>query len=75
MNPHDRENVNFIMSLSTSEFDAWAEELTTDDLSYAMEILRQARMDMLEQEDALINAQAEEDNYAEARDVLKKFML
>ena len=75
MNPHDRENVNFIMSLSMPEFDSWAQELSADDLSYAMEILKQARLDLHEQEDALMNAQAEEDNYAEARDVLKKFML
>lgn len=75
MNEHDRQNVNFIMSLSDYEFEDWAVELSEDDIKYAVELIKQRRLELMDQEDALMNAEAEGNNFAEARDVLKKFML
>lgn len=75
MNPRDLKNVNFIMSLNDDQFEIWAVELSQDDIDYAVELIKQARLDLLEQEDALMNAQAEENNFAEARAVLNKFRL
>lgn len=75
MNPNDHKNVNFIMSLSNDQFEIWAVSLSQDDIDYAVEIIKQARLDLLEQEDTLMNAQAEDNNFAEAREVLSRFRL
>jgi len=75
MNPNDRENVNFIMSLSDEEFESWAVELSEDDITYAVELIKQRRLELMDYEDSIMNATGEETNFAEARAVLKKFML
>jgi len=75
MDPIDHKNVNFIMSLSNDQFEIWAVSLSQDDIDYAVEIIKQARLDLLEQEDTLMNAQAEDNNFAEAREVLSRFRL
>jgi hypothetical protein len=75
MDPNDHKNVNFIMSLSNDQFEIWAVSLSQDDIDYAVEIIKQARLDLLEQEDTLMNAQAEDNNFAEAREVLSRFRL
>jgi len=63
------------MSLSNDQFEIWAVSLSQDDIDYAVEIIKQARLDLLEQEDTLMNAQAEDNNFAEAREVLSRFRL
>ena len=72
---NDRENVNFIMSLSDAEFESWASELSLEDIQLAINAIKQSRVELMDQEDALMNATGEETNFAEARGVLKKFML
>lgn len=72
MNPHDLNNVRYIMSLTDDQFNEWADTLTDDDLSYAMEILRAARVENIRQELDLLD---EVENLSEAQDVLSKFML
>jgi len=74
MNDRDRNNVNFIMNLSTEDFDSWSLELSDDNLQYALELLRQARLENLMQEQELMDA-LEESDFVEANSVLKKFML
>ena len=74
MNDRDRNNVNFIMNLSTEDFDSWSLELSDDNLQYALELLRQARIENLMQEQELLDA-LEESDFVEANSVLKKFML
>ena len=74
MNDRDRNNVNFIMNLSTEDFDSWSLELSDDNLQYALELLRQARLENLMQEQELLDA-LEESDFVEANSVLKKFML
>lgn len=75
MNKHDRDNLLYILGLSDEQFDEWASELSEDDIQYATEILRQARQDLVEQEQALTEAELMDSNFAEANAVLKKFML
>ena len=48
MNPNDRKNVNFIMSLNDDQFEIWAVELSQDDIDYAVELIKQARLDLLD---------------------------
>jgi len=75
MNDHDRNNVNFIMTLDDTQFDNWAENMSNDDIKYAIEIIQAARLELAEQENALMEAELEESTLDEARAVLKKFML
>lgn len=75
MNKHDRSQYLFIMELSDSEFDNWSRSLSNDDLQYALELIQAARLELVEQEQALMEADLEESNFDEARAVLQKFML
>lgn len=75
MNEHDRNNLRYIMSLNDFDFDSWAMELSNDDISYAIEIIQQARLDLIEQEEKLLDEIAAENNFAEANAVLQKFRL
>lgn len=75
MNSNDRENVNFIMNLSDDEFESWASELSLEDIQAAINAIKQSRIELMDYEDSLMNATAEESNFAEARAVLNKFML
>jgi hypothetical protein len=50
MNKHDRDNLNFILSLDTAEqWDEWAETLSQSDLLYALDLIRQAKVESLVQ--------------------------
>ena len=75
MDKHDRDNLQFILSLNDEQFDSWAQEMADDDIKYAMEILRAARLELAEQEQDLVEAGLEDSNFAEANAVLQKFML
>lgn len=62
MNEYDRNNLNFILTLSTPEdWENWAESLSEDDLRYALELVKTAQAEsfvqMLELQEEL---QAEE---------------
>ncbi len=75
MNPYDQDQLNFIMSLSDEEFDAWAMSIPNDDIQYAIELIQAARLLNAIQEQELLDELDEFDCLAEARAVLKKFML
>lgn len=79
MNSHDRDNLQFILSLNDEEFDAWTDEMTDDDIQYAMEILQAARKELADQEQSLteaeIECELEYSNFAQAHIVLQKFRL
>lgn len=75
MNDYDRSNLNYIMGLNTEQFDSWALELSDDDIQYAIELIRQARLEVAVQEQNLLDAELEDSNFAEANAVLQKFRL
>ena len=72
MNPHDLNNVRYIMSLNDDEFSQWADTLNDDDLEYAMEILRAARSENVRQELELLD---EIEDTTQAMSILSKFTL
>lgn len=74
MNDYDRENFDFMMSLSEQDFEDFFAGMPEDDVQYAIELIRLARSEMLVQEHELLDALAESD-LSEARSVLQKFML
>jgi len=74
MNDYDRDQLNFIMSLSDEDFADWAEQIPTEDVQYAIELIQQARLENAIKEQELLDA-LEDSDLAEANAVLKKFML
>ena len=72
MNNHDKSNLQFILSLTPSEFEDWYECLDDDDIAYAMEILQQARTEVAMQ---LIAINDEPEDLNLANKVLAKFRL
>lgn len=47
MNDYDKNNLNFIMSLSPLEFKAWGNTISADDMDYAIGLLKQARTETI----------------------------
>jgi hypothetical protein len=68
MNDYDRNNFEFIMSLSPQQFDEWYASISLDDIEYAIELCQAARLEMA------LNTDAVKD-LTEANNVLKNFML
>lgn len=50
MNKHDRDNLKFLMKCPESEFDAWMDNASSDDVSYALELIKLAKSEMLLEE-------------------------
>lgn len=75
MNDYDRNNLNFIMSLDDEQFEAWTREISDDDIQYAIELIKQSRVEIADQAQALTEANLVDSDFAEANAVLKKFML
>ena len=72
MNDWDKNNYNFIMSLSPKEFDEWASGLEQDDVDYAIELIQQARREL-----SLLEAELTDnvEDLVQARNVLKQYTL
>jgi len=68
MNDYDRNNFEFIMSLSPQQFDEWYASISLDDIEYAIELCQAARLEMA------LNTDAVKD-LTEANTILKNFML
>jgi hypothetical protein len=80
MNEWDRDNLSFIMSCSDEEFKAWFEQATEDDIAYALELIKQSRCELLEQEFEVFNRESERimlkhGKYPQASAILCKFLL
>lgn len=72
MNQFDRENFDFMMQLSDEEFDEFFADMPIDDIDYAIELIQQARSDLLVQEYNLLDS--EEPDLSEAQAVLSRIM-
>ncbi len=72
MNDFDRENLEFFINASSSEFDDWAEQAADDDLQYAINLIRQARRELLEQELQVLDSV---EDTQQAQEILKQFTL
>lgn len=72
MNDHDRSNLNFIRSLNEKQFDEWYVSISSDDVDYALELLKQARLELTVQMHELTD---DIKDTKLAQDALKKFTL
>ena len=69
MNTRDKDNLIFLMSLSTEGLRAWFEQASDDDINYAEELIAQAHLMAI---DARV---AQLPQFKEAQEVLKPYML
>ena len=72
MNDFDKDNLEFFISTSQEEFDAWCDEASTAEINYAFNLIRQARRELEAQEQELLDL-VEDTSQAEA--ILKQFTL
>jgi hypothetical protein len=68
MNDRDKDNLIFLMSLSTEGLRAWFEQASDDDIAYAEELIAQAHILAI---DARV---AKMPQYTEAQQVLERFL-
>ena len=70
MSENDRENLNFLLTVSEEGLQKWYDQADSDDLLYALELMHMCRieLDHLQLEDALQDSQ-----FTEAKQILKKF--
>lgn len=72
MNDHDRNNLQFIMSLDEYGFYKWSASLSEDDVDYAIELLKAARTEVMLQ---AVTLSDDVEDTSEAMSILKGFML
>jgi len=72
MNDHDRNNLNFLLTVSQKVFEEWFDQADQDDVDYALELLAKRKAELTLQE--LEFADDVEDT-TQANSLLKGFML
>lgn len=72
MNEFDKDNLDFFLKTNQAEFEEWMEQANDQELQYAMQLIRQSRRELVEQELALIDTV---NDTKQASDILKKFTL
>jgi hypothetical protein len=50
MNQRDRENLNFLLTIDQETFDDWVSQADDDDLEYALDLIREARLELVAQQ-------------------------
>lgn len=72
MNDFDRDNLEFFTNAPQSEFEEWCDQASSEEISYAFNLIRMARLELVEQELGLLD---EVENTDQAQAVLKQFTL
>lgn len=75
MNDWDRDNLEFLMSLGTEEFDAWMEQADQEDIDYAVKLIHEARTELSLQEMDLRDAEEfyeKKSDYPDALEVINR---
>jgi len=47
MNEHDRGNLDFLLKISPETFDDWLQQASADDVDYALELMQQAKLELI----------------------------
>jgi len=73
MNSHDRSNLNFIMSLNEQEFDSWLSFMSSEDIDYALELIRRAKAEnQLEEMELAEVMYSQDDDMTEANEIINR---
>ena len=59
MNSRDRANLDFLMNTSAEDFESWLDAASTDDIDYAMELVKKSKSELLLQQIELQDLMAE----------------
>lgn len=70
MNAHDRQNLEFILSMTPNQMLEFFEDMPQDDILYAIEIIQLAKCEAIVKKLEII--ESEETDYSEARAVLER---
>lgn len=70
MNDFDRDNLEFFLHGDQKEFEEWMEQASSEDLDYALKLIRIARLELTEQEYAMYD---DVPFTTDAKEVLKQF--
>jgi hypothetical protein len=69
MNEWDRDNLDFIMKANDSEFIEWLNQADDEDVEYALNLIRQSKMELNEQVAELFD---DVYDYTEANELIDK---
>jgi hypothetical protein len=76
MNSRDKANLQFLMSASNREFDEWLASASSDDVDYALELIRKNKaekiLEQIELEEVMYSC---DDDMTEANEILSRFKL
>jgi hypothetical protein len=73
MNEEDKKNLKFIMESSSKDFDAWMEEASAEDISYALELIHTSKAElMVEQIELQELAIVDDEDIGEAKHILDR---
>ena len=56
MNDYDLNNLGFLMNLSEEDFDLWMNDASDDDIDYALDLIKLAKVQHLMQEFELLDS-------------------
>jgi hypothetical protein len=77
MNNHDRDNLDFLLSIDAETFKDWYSKMTPDDHDYASELLEKYSQELAERSQALVieaDLIHQNNNYREAMQVISRFL-
>lgn len=72
MNPLDRDNFVFFTTAPQKEFEAWMDQASLDEISYAIALIAQGKKELQELHDSIVDTV---EDVTEAASLLKQFTL
>lgn len=69
MDQRDKQNLNFLLSVNEETFRDWLMQASNDDLEYAIEIIRKAKIELITKQ---IERMDEVSDFKEAKTVIEK---
>jgi hypothetical protein len=72
MNPLDRDNYIFFTTAPQSEFEAWMDQASVDEINYAITLIAKGKAELQQLHDAIMD---EVTDTTQAENILKQFTL
>ena len=72
MNDFDKDNLEFFLHGDQKEFEEWMNQASSEELDYAIRLIRIAKLELAEQEYAMLD---DVPYVTDAKEVLKRFRL
>lgn len=72
MNQRDRENLNFLLTISPDTFDEWVSQADDDDIMYALELIKRARLELTMRQFEAIDEIRDVDSMLKAKEIIEK---